>query len=194
MKYIVSSFLILFLGFSVVQGQDKYTANASKSKLEWLGEKVTGEHHGTVNLQSGTLSMQNNKIVGGEFIIDVKSLTDVDLTDPQWNGKLVGHLKSEDFFSVEKFPTAKLTITSSTPFDKGMATVKGNLTIKGITNPLEFKSSMQKTEDGLRFFANITIDRTKYDIRYGSGTFFDNLGDKTIYDDFNLKVNILVSK
>ena len=106
--------------------------------------------------------------------------------------RLEGHLRSDDFFGVEKNPVSKLVITGSTPFDKGSATLKGNLTIKGITNPVEFKATMQKTDEGTRFFANIVIDRSKYDIRYGSGSFFDNLGDKTIYDEFKLKVNLLL--
>ena len=105
---------------------------------------------------------------------------------------LQGHLKSDDFFGVAKYPLAKLVITGSTPFDKGTGVVSGTLTIKDITNPIEFKATVQKKDDGTWFFANIIIDRTKYNIRYGSGSFFDNLGDKTIYDDFKLKVNLLV--
>ena len=87
---------------------------------------------------------------------------------------------------------AKLTITGSTPFDKGNGTVDGKLTIKDSTNPIEFKAAVQKNADGTWFYANIVVDRTKYNIRYGSGSFFENLGDKTIYDDFKLKVNLLV--
>ena len=95
---------------------------------------------------------------------------------------------------MEKFPTSKLAITGSTPFDKGSGTVQAELTIKGISNPLEFKATMQKTDEGAWFFANIVVDRTKYNVRYGSGTFFDNLGDKTIFDEFKVKVNLLVRK
>jgi polyisoprenoid-binding protein YceI len=108
------------------------------------------------------------------------------------NERLTGHLKSDDFFGVEKYPTARLVVNESSSFDKGSATVKGDLTIKGITNPIEFKAAYQKKDDGSWFFANIVVDRTKYNIRYGSGSFFDNLGDKTIYDEFKLKVSLLV--
>ena len=96
------------------------------------------------------------------------------------------------FFGVGKYPIAKLIITGSSSFDKGSGTVQGNLTIKGVSNPIEFKTTMQKTDEGIRFFANIVVDRTKYNVRYGSGSFFDNLGDKTIFDEFKLKVNLLV--
>jgi polyisoprenoid-binding protein YceI len=114
------------------------------------------------------------------------------LKETENNANLMKHLKSDDFFGVEKFPVAKLVITGSTPFDKGTAVVTGTLTIKDITNPIEFKATTQKKDDGVWFFANISVDRTKYNIRYGSGSFFDNLGDKTIYDEFKLKVNLLV--
>ena len=93
---------------------------------------------------------------------------------------------------MRNFLLSKLIITGSTPFDKGTGVVKGTLTIKGITNPIEFKAISQKKDDGMWFFANIIVDRTKYDISYGSGTFFDNLGDKTIFDEFKLKVSLFV--
>jgi polyisoprenoid-binding protein YceI len=170
-----------------VAAQNKLTADTTKTTLLWLGEKVTGQHAGTVKLQSGWLNWQDNKILAGEFNIDMVSLKDVDN-----NKNLMGHLKSDDFFGVAKYPVAKLVITGSTPFDKGSATVSGTLTIKDVSNPIEFKATTQKKDDGTWFFANISVDRTKYNIRYGSGSFFDNLGDKTIYDEFKLKVNLLV--
>jgi polyisoprenoid-binding protein YceI len=170
-----------------VRAQNKLSADTTKTKLLWLGEKVTGQHTGTINLQSGWLNWQDNKIVSGEFNIDMASLKETEN-----NERLLGHLKSDDFFGVAKYPLAKLVITGSTPFDKGSGVVSGTLTIKDVTNPIEFKATMQKKDDGTWFFANITVDRTKYNIRYGSGSFFDNLGDKTIYDEFKLKVNLLV--
>jgi polyisoprenoid-binding protein YceI len=167
--------------------QSRLTADTTKTKILWLGEKVTGQHTGTIKLQSGWLDWQDGKIVAGEFNINM-----VSLQESENNAQLVGHLKSDDFFGIVKFPVAKLVITGSTPFDKGSGTVSGNLTIKDITNPIEFKAVMQKKDEGTWFFANITVDRTKYNIRYGSGSFFENLGDKTIYDEFKLKVNLLV--
>lgn len=172
-----------------LNAQQKLTINKEKTKLSWLGEKVTGEHTGTINLQSGWLNWQENKIVSGEFLIDMTTIK-----DDKGSERLEGHLKSEDFFGVEKNPVSKLVITGSTPFEKGTATVKGNLTIKGVTNPIEFKATSQNSDEGTWFYANIIIDRAKFNVRYGSGSFFDNLGDKTIYDEFNLKVNLLVQK
>jgi len=171
----------LFLG--IASGQQKMNADTEKTKLNWLGEKVTGQHTGTINLQSGSLTFADNKIVSGEFLINMASLKDDD-----GSTRLEGHLKSEDFFSVDKFAVSKLVIKGSDSFEKGSAVVRGELTIKGVTLPIEFKAAMQKKDDGTWFFTNIVIDRTKYNVRYGSGSFFDNLGDKTIYDEFKLKV------
>lgn len=170
-----------------ISAQKKLNADTEKTKLIWLGEKVTGQHTGNINLQSGWINWQDNTILSGEFNIDMSTLK-----DSEANERLEGHLKSEDFFGVVKFPVAKLAVSGSTPFDKGTGMVSGTLTIKGISNPIEFKAAMQKKDEGVWFFANIVVDRTKYNVRFGSGSFFDNLGDKTIYDEFKLKVNLLV--
>ena len=186
------SLLLLSLGglFILNAGaQQKYTADVEKTLLSWTGEKVSGQHTGTIKLKSGWLNLKDNNIVGGEFNIDMASLK-----DSEANEHLEGHLKSADFFDAVKFPVATLVIKESTAFDKGTGVVKGLLTIKGVTNPIEIKATLQKKDDGLWFYSNIVIDRTKYNIKYGSGSFFDNLGDKTIYDEFRIKLSLLVKQ
>lgn len=160
--------------------------DTKQSTLKWHGEKVTGEHWGNINLKDGMLVWNNDKLTKGEFTIDMTSITNTDIEDAEYNAKLVGHLKSEDFFGVEKFPTAKLEIKSSSKFQNNKATVKAHLTIKETTLPIEFEAQ----KDGNWFLAEIVVDRSKYNVRYGSGSFFDNLGDKTIYDDFTMTVKI----
>jgi polyisoprenoid-binding protein YceI len=187
MKGIMTLLTFQFLFLLNVAAQERFTADTMQTKLLWLGEKVTGQHTGTVNLKSGWITWKDNKIVSGEFDIDMTSLK-----ESESNARLEGHLKSDDFFAVVKFPVAILSITGSTPFDKGTGVVSGTLTIKGVTNPLEFKAALQKKDDGMWFYANIVVDRTKYNIRYGSGNFYDNLGDKTIFDEFKVKVNLFV--
>lgn len=187
MKILLLSVTLAGLTAFTAYGQEKMTADTSKTTLSWLGEKVTGQHEGTIKLQSGWLNYKENKIMSGEFNIDMTSIK-----EQTGNARLEGHLKSDDFFGVVKFPVARLVITGSESFEKGTALVKGALTIKGITKPIEFKASMQKKDGGAWFWANIIVDRTKYDIRYGSGSFFDNLGDKTLYDEFKLKVALFV--
>jgi polyisoprenoid-binding protein YceI len=187
MKKVFLFIVLAVLVSGIANSQVKMAADTSKTTLAWLGEKVTGQHTGTLKLQSGWLIMKDNKIVSGEFAIDMNSIK-----ESAGNARLEGHLKSDDFFSATKFPTAKLIITGSDSFEKGTAVVKGTLTIKGITNPIEFKSNSQNKDNGLWFYSNILVDRTKYDIKYGSGSFFDNLGDKVIYDEFKLKVALFV--
>lgn len=165
----------------------EFNVNTSKSELKWTGKKVTGEHWGYINLKNGSLTFKDNMITDGVFNIDMNSLINKDLEDSEWNGKLIGHLKSDDFFSVDKFPLATLKIIESTTFKNGISEVTGKLTIKGITHPVSFKA--KKSDDS--YMATITIDRTMYEVRYGSGKFFDNLGDNMIYDDFILDIKIV---
>jgi polyisoprenoid-binding protein YceI len=187
MKRTFLFFILVNLFFTFAEAQSMLTADTAKTELVWLAEKVTGQHTGTVKLKSGWLNWQNNKITSGEFIIDMTSLN-----ESENNERFEGHMRSDDFFSIDKFPTAILAINASGSFDKGNGEVFGSLTIKDITNPISFKAVMQKKDDGTWFFANIIIDRTKYDIKYGSGSFFDDLGDKTIFDEFKLRINLLV--
>lgn len=163
-----------------------FSINSSESTIEWNGEKVTGEHNGNIQLKSGEFEIKKNKLASGTFVMDMASMTNLDIDDEGTRNKLMGHLKSDDFFGVEKFPTATLEITKSSAFKKGEAEVTGKLTIKENTHPITFIVK----RNGSKLSTNLTIDRTLYNVRYGSGKFFENLGDKTIYDEFTLKVNI----
>jgi len=193
MKRVINTIAIALVAvFISLQTQAQvYTVDTQKSVLTWYGEKVSGDHWGLINVQSGEFTIKDGKLVSGKFEIDMNSIVDKDLTDETWNAKLVGHLKSPDFFDVEKFPKATFEITKAVTFSGGVGTVKGNLTIKGKTNPVEFKATMHKTSEDLKFYGLVIIDRSKYDIKYGSGSFFENLGDKTIYDEFKVRLNIV---
>ena len=187
MKTKVVLVLVLATILSVSVSAQEVKADLTKSELKWSAKKVTGEHNGAIKLKEGELALKGEQIGSGKFVIDMKSIVDEDLPVGEWNNKLVGHLKSDDFFGVEKYPESVLVITGSTPFVNNKATVKGKLTIKGITNPIEFEA----TRAGNMYTARVTVDRTLYNVRYGSGKFFENLGDKTIYDDFYLDVKLV---
>lgn len=187
MKTIKSIFAALLVFASVAVLAQKVEVDTEKSSLEWLGKKVTGEHSGTISLKEGFVHMDGKNISGGEFVIDMTSIANTDVEDAEYSAKLDGHLKSEDFFGVEKFPTAKLVIKKSSKFKKDKASVKGELSIKDITHPIEF----EVVKSGDKMMASIVVDRSKYDIRYGSGSFFEGLGDKMIYDDFTLTVTLV---
>lgn len=164
---------------------EKRTVSPEKSTVTWKAYKVTGSHTGTVALQSGALAFDNGQLTGGEFTVDMTTLTATDL-EGEWKDKLVGHLKSDDFFSVEKHNLSSLVFTQVKASGKNSYEVTGNLTIKGITKPVTFDLSVY----GSKATATLKVDRAQYDIRYGSGSFFDNLGDKTIYDEFDLVVDL----
>lgn len=170
-----------------------YKVDTQQSKLAWTAKKVTGEHSGTAPISNGSLVLENGKLKGGSFDIDLKALTVTDITDAAQNAKLVGHLKGEDFFAVEKHPTAKFLISSVTSTGNNTYDVAGKLTIKGITNDIKFPAQI-KTEAGkLIATADVTVDRTKYDIKFRSKNYFENLGDKTIYDDFTLAITLVAT-
>ena len=179
--------LAFVLTTSVFAGTQK--VDVAKSTVKWVGKKVTGEHSGTISVKEGALEVTNGKITGGKVVIDMNSIVDTDLADANWNAKLVGHLKSDDFFGVTTYPTADLLITKA----EG-TTFSGNLTIKGITNPTSFSATASKDGKSTVYKGTITIDRSKYNIKYGSKSFFDNLGDKVIYDEFTLDFSLVVTE
>jgi polyisoprenoid-binding protein YceI len=160
------------------------------SKLTWLAKKATGDHNGEVKISNGLFATDNNVLKSGTFDIDLNTITDADLTDQASNDKLISTLKSETFFSTEKFPKANFVITSATKTGANQYDIKGRLTIKGITNDVSFPATVVVDGKKLNATAKITIDRTKYDIKFRSKNFFENLGDKVIYDDFDLNVNL----
>ena len=172
-----------------------FAVETTASEINWNAKKVTGEHYGKISLKSGQLEVNKNRVTGGTFVIDMGAITVEDIKDAGSNGKLVGHLKSDDFFSVDKHPTATFVITEATPITKAAAgqpnyNVKGNLTIKGITNPVNFPATITVKDGVATAKADVTVDRTKYDIRYRSNNFFENLGDKAIYDEFTVSFNV----
>jgi polyisoprenoid-binding protein YceI len=160
--------------------------DAAKSTINWVGKKVTGSHEGTINLKNGSLTFKGKKLVGGNFNVDMTSINTTDL-EGKSKANLDGHLKADDFFGVEKYPTATLVFKSIGEKGKGIYSVTADLTIKGKTQPIKFEITVLDNS------ANTTliIDRTKYDITYKSGNFFSDLGDKAIYDEFELKVKLV---
>ncbi|MCC3156485.1 YceI family protein [Hymenobacter sp. 15J16-1T3B] len=173
---------------------ETYKVQPQLSTLGWVGKKVGGQHNGTIALQSGSVQVKGNQLVGGTFVADMASIKNTDLTDADYNAKLVGHLKSDDFFGVDKYSTATFVITSIKPL-KGdaagnNATVTGNLTIKGKTNPLSFPAKVG-VKNGVASASGVaTIDRSKYDVKYGS-TLFGAAADKAIDDNFALSFNVI---
>jgi polyisoprenoid-binding protein YceI len=177
-----------------------YAIDPSKSKIEWIGSKITGkQHNGTINFSSGALNVVNELIQSGSIIADMKSISVLDLTDPKLNEKLTSHLKNDDFFSVDSFPTSVLELTAVKKLENPDAVgnnyeLNANLTIRGITKNISFPAKIELNESQLSGYSKINIDRTLWNIRFGSGKFFSSLGDNMINDEFVLKVAFIAEK
>ncbi len=177
----------------------KYVANVGESTIEWKGFKPTGTHTGTVSLDSGTFSLSDGKLQSGTFIIDMKSINVTDIEGDQ-KASLEAHLmgtvegKEGDFFNVNKFPNGAFEITGTSE-ENGKTMVSGNLTLKGNKNNITFPATISNDGDVMTLTSDaFTIDRTKWSINYGSKSVFDNLGDKFINDDMELKIIVKAKK
>jgi polyisoprenoid-binding protein YceI len=171
-----------------------YKVDPAASKVTYVGKKVTGEHTGNVNVKSGNLIVDGDKLTGGEVVVDMNSLTSTDLTDKDYNAKYVGHMKSPDFFNTEKYPESKLVIKNSKKTDKGLE-VNGDLTMIGQTQPVTFViTDWKKTDSMVSGKSNLTLNRTKWGLKYGSASFFKSIGDKAINDEFTLAVDLTAKK
>jgi polyisoprenoid-binding protein YceI len=181
----IALLLIALVTIQATQAQLKKIRPLSSS-IQWTGKKVTGQHEGTINFLDGILTFKSNKLVAGTFTVDMKSISTTDLTG-EYKDKLDGHLKADDFFGVEKFPTATLVFKKITPVNATTYTIVADMTIKGKMNPVTF--TLVTSATGAT--ANVKINRAKYDVQYGSETFLGSLGDKAIYDDFDLKIKLV---
>lgn len=177
--------MILAISFASFTLVSEKSVNVKDSKITWKGDKVTGSHNGTINLSEGTLIFEGDNLVGGNFTIDMTSIVVSDLEAGSGKEKLEGHLKSDDFFGVSNHKKAMFKI-NKVDGNKGTYRVYGDLTIKGITHPATFQMTIKDNTAT----ANFKIDRTKFGIKYKSGSFFDDLKDKAIYDEFDINVNL----
>lgn len=177
--------IITFATFTTTIMAQNKTINTADSKVVWKGYKVTGSHEGTITLQSGNLNFKDEVLTGGEFVMDMTTINTTDL-EGDYKGQLDGHLKSDDFFGVNNFKTAKLVFTNVKLTGKNSYVVTGDLTIKDKTNPVTVNVSVY----GSKATATLKIDRTKFGVKYGSANFFDGLKDKAIYDEFDLVADL----
>ena len=193
-RFILATLFITGLTFAgkahnVDQGTLK--VNATDSKVEWTARKVTGKHTGTVKIKNGQVEINDGILTKATVTMDMTSIANSDLSG-QYKTKLEGHLRSDDFFFFYKFPTASLKTTTVVAKSEGDYRITADLTIRGITHPITFDAQVVPDGNKYRAMANLVVDRTLYDVKYGSGKFFDDLGDTTIYDDFDLAISLVI--
>ena len=191
-KTVLFIMAIAFVGMSFTKTNpiaDVYKVDVESSTLTWKGYKPTGSHIGTITLISGELEMKGKKIKGGNFVADVTTIK-----DSEGNKRLEGHLKSKDFFEVETFPIASFEITGTNTND-GQLYVNGNMTIKGITKSMSFPVEISKSGNELTLKSEtFKINRADFNVQYKSKTFFNNLKEKFINDEFDFQVTIVANK
>lgn len=187
MKNLKTIAIALLVAVSFSANAQEKKINVQKSNINWVGKKVTGQHSGNIEFKEGTLIFKKNELVGGNFTVDMNSISVTDLKADEGKEKLEGHLKADDFFGTEKYPTAKLVIKTIGKQSNNIYAVTADLTIKGITNSVKFKINVNKDNTAN---AALTVDRTKFDVKYGSGSIFDGLGDKAIDDNFELAIDL----
>lgn len=162
----------------------------SPSEMKWLATKIGGQHDGTIAVRSGTVEFAGDTIKAAKFEIDMKSIRVLDIKDPKYNADLTTHLKSDDFFSSDKFSTGTFELKKATARKDGMHDIEGVLTLKGKSEKVSFPAKIERNGDKITLQAKAKLDRTLWDIRYKSAKFFPNLGDKIIHDEFTVEFNL----
>jgi polyisoprenoid-binding protein YceI len=175
-----------------------YKVQPQLSTLGWEGKAVTHGHNGTMQFSNGELLVKGNAIVGGSVTVDMKTMKATDIKDAESQGKFVGHMSSDDFFGVATYPTSTFKIVSVTPIkgaakDADNATIAGDMTIKGVTQRISFPAKVGVKDGKAAATGKVTIDRTKFGLKYGSKSFFESIGDKAIYDTFDLTFNLIAT-
>lgn len=186
MKNLKTIAIALLVAVSFSANAQEKKVDVSNSKITWVGKKVTGQHEGTINLKSGVLVFKKAKLVGGTFTADMSSIEVTDLAAGKGKEKLEGHLKADDFFGTDKYPTAKLVIKKIDEKSKGLYRATADLTIKDVTSSVNFDITVGQES----LTTTLKVDRTKFGIKYNSKNFFEGLGDNVISDEFELTVNL----
>ena len=189
MKKMILLTIVSILCFLNIEAQEQYQISLKNSTVEWIGEKVTGSHSGFINLKSAFFIFKDEKLVGGEFEIDMNSIKCTDIENLKYAVKLENHLKNNDFFSTDIYPISNFIITNVI-FDGTSYIITGIITIRNISQEISFPAQFHNHGNIFHADASIKIDRTKHDIKYGSGSFFDDLGDRMILDEFTLKIHL----
>lgn len=176
---------------------EQFAVDTKASSVAWKGTKKMGSfHNGGISLKEGSITVDKGAVTAGNFVVDMATITNEDLKDAEYNKKLVGHLSNEDFFNVPKYPTSTFKITSVTKGkEKDSYVVKGELTMIGKTQPIEFPAKITIAGDKATGTGTVKVDRTKFGLKYGSGNIFKELAaDKIINDEFEMTLNVVANK
>jgi hypothetical protein len=189
--FLITLSIFTFSAIATKPHTDHIRVDIHKSTVKWKGSKITEGHEGFIQIQKGVLMIEHGTLVGGQISFNMKTITNSDIESEKYKAMLEGHLKSDDFFDVDKYPLSTISITKATKTEGNNYSIVADLTIKGITHSVTFdaKVNIQKIDFSAK--AKISIDRTKWDIKYKSGNFFKDLGDKAILDEIEFDISLL---
>ena len=182
--------IIIFIFMSFVFSSEIHNILNSESSIIWTGTKTTGSHDGTILVKNGYVEIDKNSLLSGQINIDMNSIICTDIKNVSTNKYFVDHLKNEDFFSVEKFPIASLNILSSKLIKNNEYEITANLTIKDITQKINFVANIDINNNVATAKGKLEIDRSKFNIKYKSKTWFPDIGNYFIYDIFELNFDL----
>jgi len=194
MKKMIIPALIFMFSLAAFAGKDskEVKVNAADSEVTWIGKKVTQDaHNGVISIKEGVLKFEGDELKSVNVVVDMTTITNEDVSSDNMRARLEGHLKSDDFFGVETFPVSTFKATTIKKTGEGAYELTGDLTIKDKTHPITFPATVTKNGDKIEAKADLVFDRSKYDVRFGSKSFFNDLGDNMIYDDIELSVTLI---
>ena len=190
LTYGLSLSLMLVLTFTSNAQGKTFSIDTQKSQVKWTGKKITKKHYGKIKVKKGDVVIDAGGLSSGEIVIDMRSMTCDDIENPKYNKKLLKHLKNDDFFKTDKYPESSLKIKTATKISADKYKIAAEMTILGQTHPITFTLVIASKDKGYQAKGTVVINRTKWGIRYGSGSFFDNLGDRAILDDFDIEFEL----
>lgn len=203
MKLFKFMFLVVLFSYQSLAFAETYSVDVAKSSVAWKGSKIGDDHSGVISISSGSLSFTDGKLVSGEFVIDMNSIKNTDITDPEQSAKLEGHLKSADFFEVSAHPTSKFVFNEVKDIGNGQYSLTGDMTIRGKTNKETFVTKINQADNKMVAVSDLDIDRTKYGIMYKAATdtdewffvkWFKGGADKVINNNLDITLNIVAEK
>ncbi len=178
----------------------RYKVDVERSVIFWVGRNIVNSHDGTLGLKGGHATFANGKFESADITIDMDAMTCSDIADESLNGFLIAHLKSDDFFETDRYPVAQFHLVTCTEI-QGVSpglpnySLSGTLTIKGETNPVTFDAVVAPLEENeIVLQAHFDIDRTKWNVRYGSGKLYDKLGKHLVNDDISLQLRVFLKQ
>jgi hypothetical protein len=192
--FLITLSIFTFSAIATKPHTDHIRVDIHKSTVKWKGSKITEGHEGFIQIQKGVLMIEHGTLVGGQISFNMKTITNSDIESEKYKAMLEGHLKSDDFFDVDKYPLSTISITKATKTEGNNYSIVADLSIKGITHSITFDAEVDIQKIAFFAKAKIKIDRTKWDIIYNSGNFFKDLGDKLILDEIEFDIYLLSAK